>query len=216
MKARSSAPLPRPEWWVLLLLTLVVAVVVGHLWVFHGPNRELALWLYKSGRFQAVIAAGVLGLAGIVTGLLRPPLVNPWRLVGLASVLFVVFSAPVPYAYPSSHRDHPSEVTLAMPVAGSWRVLSGGRTSHNALSLEPDRCHGLLLAREEHGTRWRTEQPEHVEPAESWTFGSELFAPAPGLVVAVQDGEPDRSFELRVEEASSRGNHIVLQLSDGA
>lgn len=205
-----------PEFWVLGLLLLLIAVVAGHWFIYHGADREWAQWLYRRGRFGAVLLACGLGALGIVTALLRPPLIRRWRLEGILLVLLVIFSAPIPYAYPSSRRDAPSEVHLQFPLRGQWRVLAGGRVgAHNPLSLEPDRCHGLLLAKEVDGRRWKPGTTDRVDPSQGYTMGARLFAPAAGEVVAAVGDEPDRSFQLRVKEASERGNHLVVRLAPG-
>ncbi len=205
-----------PELWVLGLLALLFAVVVGHWYVYHGADRELALWLYGRGRFAAVLVACGLGAVGILMALLRPPMLRGGRLWGVLLTMLVIFSAPVPYAYPSSRREAPSEVTLQFPVRGQWRVLAGGRVgAHNPLSLEPSRCHGLLLAREVDGSRWKPTATDRVDPSQGYTLGADLYAPAAGEVVAAVGDEADRSFQLRVEEATGRGNHLVVRLASG-
>ena len=205
-----------PELWVLGLLVLLIAVMVGHWYVFHGENRDGALWLYKKGRFAAVLAACGLGLLGLVTAILRPPLIRRFRLEGILIVLLVIFSAPIPYAYPSSFRNQPSEVVLNFPLEGSWRVLSGGRAgAHNPLSLEPDRCHGLLLGREVDGRRWKPAATNNIESEQTYTFGSNVLAPVAGTVVLAENDQADRSFQLREKDATGRGNYLAIELATG-
>ncbi len=204
----------KAEWWVWLMLLLFAAVIAGHLWVFHGPDRELALWLYKKGRFLAVLTAFGLGAGGLLTALLRPPLVQKWRLAGLLMALIVMFSAPVPYAFPSSHRGKPIDTVLQMPLKGSWRVLAGGRGAQNPLSLEPDRSQGLLLAREVDGKLWK-DRADGVDFSGSNSYDQPVYAPARGEVVAAVGDQADRSFQHKVELATGRGNHLVIRLGEG-
>ncbi|MDF1729848.1 MAG: M23 family metallopeptidase [Planctomycetota bacterium] len=212
-------PMPQnpPELWTILALVLLVATLAGHIYIFRGPGGEASLWLYKKGRFAAGLGAWLIGILGLVTALRRPPLVRRWRIEGFLLLILIVFTAPIPYGYPSPRRDRPSEVLFELPVRdGTWRVLYGGGGGvHNPLALEPDRSHGLLLARDEDGTRWRIEDYDATVSEQSLSYGQIVFAPADGLIVAAVNDEPDRSFKHREEGGTERGNHVVIEVAPG-
>jgi hypothetical protein len=81
------------------------------------------------------------------------------------------------------------------------------------LALEPDRCFGLVLAREDSGSRWRSKDYDNSDATQSLSFGEVVVAPAPGLVVAAAGDEPDRSFQHRIEGGTERGNHLVIEVA---
>ncbi len=204
-----------PELWTILALLLLIVTLSGHLYIFRGPGGDSGLWLYKKGRFLAGFSAWLIGLLGLVTALRRPPLVRRWRTEGFLLLMLVIFTAPIPYAYPSSRRDSPSQAQYHLPVEGGpWRVLYGGGGGvHNPLALEPDRRYGLVIARENDGTRWRSKDYDNTVSAESLSFGEAVLAPFGGVVVAAVDDQEDRSFQYRVEEGTERGNHVVIEVA---
>ncbi|MCA9001718.1 MAG: M23 family metallopeptidase [Planctomycetes bacterium] len=212
-------PIPQnpPELWVILAGCLLAATLIGHTYIFRGPGGELSLWLYKKGRFAAGLGAWLLGLLALITALRRPPILRRWRIEGFILLMLVIFSAPIPYGYPSPRRNTPSQVEFRLPVTGGpWRVwYGGGGGAHNPLTLETDRCHGWLLVREDDGSHWRQTDYDKMKPEQSLSFGEPVVAPAAGLVVAAVGDEPDRSFQLRDLEATERGNHVVIQVAEG-
>ncbi|MFT4649706.1 MAG: hypothetical protein ACI87O_002176 [Planctomycetota bacterium] len=206
-----------PELWTLLALLLLIVTLGGHIYIFRGPGGETSLWLYNQGRFLAGLGAWLIGLLGLVTALRRPPLVRRWRLEGFLLLILIVFTAPIPYGYPSSRRDAPSAVQFQLPVEGGpWRVLYGGGGGvHNPLALEPDRGHGLVLAREDSGSRWRVKDYDNSDATQSLSYGEAVLAPAGGRIVAAVGDRKDRSFQHRDKEATARGNHIVIEVAPG-
>ena len=206
-----------PELWTILALLLLIATLAGHIFIFRGPGGEPALWLYIKGRFLAGFGAWLIGLLALVTVIRRPPLIRRWRIEGLLLLIIIVFSAPIPYGYPSSRRDAPSAVAFHLPVhGGPWRVLyGGGGGAHNPLSLEPDRSHGLVMARENDGRRWRKVDYDNTVSAQSKSYGERVYAPSDGRIVVAVSDQRDRSFQHRDMDGTARGNHLVIEVAPG-
>ncbi|MEZ5975704.1 MAG: M23 family metallopeptidase [Planctomycetota bacterium] len=212
-----STPRSARPWlgWPALMVLGLGALVAGHWYVYHGGDRELARWIYQRGRFVLMIATLITGLLGASLSMVRGRFGGAWHFAGVVLMLAVVFGAPIPFAYPSSRESQPVTPPLSLPVQGTWRVLAAGHGGSNPLVLEPQRCWGVLLAREEAGLRFRPGALDQVDSTGSFTFGSPVEAPAAGEVVRAVDGEADRSFQTREEGATPLGNHIVLRLEGG-
>jgi hypothetical protein len=135
-------------------------------------------------------------------------------------------------------RRSPAPVLLALPFEGRWRAgnsparrvpshgsdLLGERYAIDFTGVDE---RGRTAAERDWGTFFATEPPERFV-----AFGRPILAPAAGVVVTVHEGEADhparrsqlalvpyalgQAARLRAGVAAIAGNHIVIELADGA
>jgi hypothetical protein len=204
VKAAKPAPAPpaAPEpFEVWTLLAYVVGALFAGLLVYLGlrPGGLGPIYAWGSGRdLLNLCALALLGTGAIWSFLHRPFLRRGRRLPFLILVLIVgVGSYPIPY--PSSYEGRPSTICFRLPFEGEWTVFWGGEKKEDNLlvAYTADRRYGL----------------DFVAAGDGST-GSEVLAPADGVVVAAVDGLPDADPGVVDRKADPSGNHVVIQVAE--
>ncbi len=218
--SRHSAPLPtatrrvRPDLWiyfVALLLALQVALyIVPHIWP--GPLGWVA-WVIGSDPSLWIVVAGGMLVMAIVWAFWKPPLVNRWRVMGLAAIVALVVSTAMYRVYPSSYDNRPSSVRFRLPLDGPILVGWGGGTPDvNYHVAYPDQRWAYDLLVVENG---KTHRGDGARCEDYFCYGLPVLAPADGKVAAVLDGQPDQPIGV-LGGAPAGGNQIIIEVHDNS
>ena len=120
-----------------------------------------------------------------------------------------------------------ARVSLTLPVRGSWRVSQGHMcdTQHRRGRVGGEFAWDLV-AINDHGRSVSPLHPDSHRNADTETFGRQILAPVPGVVVDAVDGIADNDgmteFPRRsiVDDARDPkwifGNHVVIDAGGGA
>ena len=108
---------------------------------------------------------------------------------------------------------HP-DISIALPVEGTWRVLQGfkGHMTHKGLwqyALD------LVQCRPDGDAMQQTNSQTGLELQDHFTFGAEVYAPCSGYVVALEKAIPDNPIGT-LNESRNWGNFIMLRSDAGA
>ncbi len=219
-RRRPLRPLPRwdpaqrraVDGWVrvvpgLLGLHLVMLVT---LWVRPG---HVALWIWYAGPIVLVLATAVLLVASLRSAHRWKHGANVWHLLAYAALVAVIVTLPVYDPYPSSHDAHPSGVAFRLPLAGPLTVAWGGSTSEvNYHVFLPDQRWAYDLLVTSDGRAFRT---DGVGLDDYYAYGLPVYAPAPGVVFAAHDGEPEVEIGAPRWGLAGLGNHVGVEVAPG-
>lgn len=176
---------------------------------FMGGMRKISAW-YLLQSFLPVV-----GLAGLVFSIVRSAvrkridgtakLTGIISLLAMAPALMLVFPLP----FPASLENTFPSATVRLPANVPLKVGWGGDTQEvNYHVIVPDQ-------------RWAYDFL--VEPylvgstilTDYGCYGVPVVAPAPGIVAAAHDGEPDMvPGEVSNNFDAPTGNHVVIQLDE--
>jgi murein DD-endopeptidase MepM/ murein hydrolase activator NlpD len=154
-------------------------------------------------------AACLLGIA-LIRSWQRRETPGERQLAGYAALLLVVGSLAVFRTYPSSHDATPSRIPFRVPLDGPVTVAWGGPTlAENYHAVMPDQrwAYDLLVTRD-----GKTHQGDGTRLDQFYAYGREVLAPAAGVVLHVEDGEPDGPIGQR-RFFGAFGNHVVLEVA---
>ncbi|HEX5105672.1 MAG TPA: M23 family metallopeptidase [Pirellulaceae bacterium] len=191
----------------LLLGVQIILYVLPHL--RPGPVGWLC-WMIGSDGLLWLGLAGIFLLVALAFSLWRRPLLNRWRVLGLAAIFALAGSTFMFRVYPSSHDGTPSAVHFRLPLDGPILVGWGGDTpEENYHVAYPDQryAYDLLVARD-----GSTHQGEGRELADYYCYGLPVLAPADGKVIAVLDGRPDQPIAVLGGEPAG-GNQVVIEVA---
>jgi murein DD-endopeptidase MepM/ murein hydrolase activator NlpD len=122
---------------------------------------------------------------------------------GLARWLLSLKSKPAATRY----LDYQTQTTLSLPFAGEWYVYWGGRAiaqNYHARARDQRFAYDFMILRD---GRSHSGTGRHNE--DYFCFGQSIHAPGPGTVVAMDNGEPDRTpGEMPIE--NPLGNHVII------
>ena len=220
IRRRPLRPLPRRDpaqrravdGWVrvvpgVLGLHLVMLVT---LWARPG---HAALWIWYAGPIALVLATAVLLVASLRSAHRWKHGANVWHLLAYAALVAVIATLPVYDPYPSSHDAHPSGVAFRLPLAGPLTVAWGGSTSEvNYHVFLPDQRWAYDLLVTSDGRSFRT---DGVGLDDYYAYGLPVFAPAPGVVFAAHDGEPEVAIGAPRWGLAGLGNHVGVEVAPG-
>ena len=215
---RPLRPLPQPDpaeraavdWWV----RAVPAVVALHVLVLLGLSArpgQLAVWTWYVGPIVLVVIAAVLLVGSLMSARRWRHGVNRWHVMGYVGLILVIFTLPVYEAYPSSYDERPSRVMFRLPLDGPVTVAWGGADAAvNYHVFLPDQrwAYDLLVARE--GESFRG---DGTELDDYYGYTLPVLAPAPGVVFAAHDGEPDIAIGARRWGLAGLGNHVGIEVA---
>ena len=219
-RRRPLRPLPRwdpaqrraVDGWVrvvpgVLGLHLVMLVT---LWARPG---HVALWIWYAGPIVLVLATAVLLVASLRSAHRWKHGANVWHLLAYAALVAVIVTLPVYDPYPSSHDAHPSGVAFRLPLAGPLTVAWGGSTSEvNYHVFLPDQRWAYDLLVTSDGRAFRT---DGVGLDDYYAYGLPVYAPAPGVVFAAHDGEPEVEIGAPRWGLAGLGNHVGVEVAPG-
>jgi hypothetical protein len=183
--------------FLVLLAVGLVAGTLGSLDVITSEDTaqmvRLAFWL----------SLAVLAVAAVVPHRRVFVLTNILLAFG---VLFLALQVARVYLPPRN------PVTIAMPFAGEWYVVSGGRgvlvNEHWTTSSQRNALDVFQIVR-------RSSHRDDTKRLTSYyAFGKPLLAPADGRITALLDSRPD----LAIGDSDRRhpeGNYLVLDIGDG-
>ena len=219
-RRRPLRPLPRwdpaqrraVDGWVrvvpgVLGLHLVMLVT---LWARPG---HVALWIWYAGPIVLVLATAVLLVASLRSAHRWKHGANVWHLLAYAALVAVIVTLPVYDPYPSSHDAHPSGVAFRLPLAGPLTVAWGGSTSEvNYHVFLPDQrwAYDLLVTSDRRAFR-----TDGVGLDDYYAYGLPVYAPAPGVVFAAHDGEPEVEIGAPRWGLAGLGNHVGVEVAPG-
>ena len=207
---RDPAERTAVDWWVRAVP--VVLVVHFALWaVFWARPGSAALLLWYAGPILLAAATAVLLVGSLLSARRWKHGVNRWHVLGYAGLLLVIFTLPTYEAYPSSHDERPSLVRFRLPLDGPVTVAWGGPASAvNYHVFLPDQrwAYDLLVTRE-----GRSFRGAGTELRDYFAYGLPVLAPAPGVVFASRDGEPDVAIGEPRWGLAGLGNHVGLEVA---
>jgi hypothetical protein len=191
------------------------ALQAGNYWLFlallgaAGSTGAFFVWrVYTPGAEPVVVGAFWVGLAAaaVLVGV-------PRRRVSVAANVLValgsIFLAGQLVATVAPPRD---AVTIGVPLAGEWQVVSGGRSAlvNNHWTLTVQR-HAIDVAQLVDG---RSFDGDRSRLENFRIFGAPVLAVADGRVTAVEGGRPDEPVGGRTWQEMT-GNHVILDIGGG-
>ncbi len=211
-------PLPRRDpaqrtavdWWV----RVVPVVLVGDLallGVLGARLGQVGLWLWYGGPILLAATTAVLLVGSLLSARRWKHGVNRWHVLGYAGLIFVIFTLPTYEAYPSSYDDRPSQVRFRLPLDGLVTVAWGGEASAvNYHVFLPDQrwAYDLLVTRDGRSFAGSGEALDDY-----YAYGLPVHAPAPGVVFASSDGEPEVAIGEPRWGLAGLGNHVGLEVA---
>jgi hypothetical protein len=114
--------------------------------------------------------------------------------------------------FPSTHLDYVTRTPLRLPVNGEWFVVWGGRTlkqNYHAIARDQRFALDILMVKDGH-----THAGEGGKLTDYYCWDQPILAPAPGMVVWVQDSLPDNKPGL-TDSRYPTGNSLVLDVGHG-
>ena len=185
-------------------------VMLVTLWARPG---HVALWIWYAGPIALVLATAVLLVASLRSAHRWKHGANIWHLLAYTVLVAVIVTLPVYDPYPSSHDAHPSGVAFRLPLAGPLTVAWGGSTSEvNYHVFLPDQRWAYDLLVTSDGRSFRT---DGVGLDDYYAYGLPVYAPAPGVVFAAHDGEPEVKIGAPRWGLAGLGNHVGVEVAPG-
>ena len=172
---------------------------------------QLAIWLWYAGPIVLALTTAILLVASLRSAHRWKHGANVWQLLAYAGLFAVIFTLPVYDPYPSSYDERPSNVAFRLPLDEPLTVAWGGATSDvNYHVFLPDQrwAYDLVVTREE-----RTFATAGVALDDYLAYGLPVYAPAPGLVFASHDGEPEVQIGDRRWGLAGLGNHVGIEVA---
>jgi hypothetical protein len=211
----SERPRPRRlEWWHVVALGLLGIQLAITLGAFARPGPlGVILWMFRADLILWGGLALLIGLAALVTSVVRRPLLTRWRLIGVGLLVMLAALPMVPLAYPSSHDDRPSLVDFRLPFDGPITVGWGGGTPEvNYHVVAPDQrwAYDLLVSRD-----GRTFKGEGTDLFDYHCYDMPIRSPADGVVIVASDGDPDMTPGELGGGSTAFGNHIIMKVAEG-
>lgn len=149
---------------------------------------------------------------GLIRALFRPPVLRLSRTIGFACLLVVALAGNAPLlTAPVSTGDFESAHEYQLPFDGQWATLAGGHdrsTNYHATTM----VHrwGYDFAPVVDGARY---EGDGSELEDHHCYGTPVFAPVDGRVVALRDGHADRS-PGDYDPDNILGNHVIIEVDD--
>ena len=217
-RRRPLRPLPRPDpaerrvvdGWVRIVPGVLAAHVLLLVTLWARPGN-LAIWLWYAGPIVLALTTAILLVASLRSAHRWKHGANIWQLLAYAGLFAVIFTLPVYDPYPSSYDERPSNVAFRLPLDEPLTVAWGGATSDvNYHVFLPDQrwAYDLVVTREE-----RTFATAGVALDDYLAYGLPVYAPAPGLVFASHDGEPEVLIGARRWGLAGLGNHVGIEVA---
>ena len=217
-RRRPLRPLPRPDpaerravdGWVRVVPGVLVAHVLLFAVLWARPG-QLALWLWYVGPIVLALTTAILLVLSLRSAYRWKHGANIWQLLAYAALFAVIFTLPVYDPYPSSYDERPSEVAFRLPLDEPLTVAWGGATSDvNYHVYLPDQrwAYDLVVTRD--GSTFAT---DGAALDDYHAYGLPVYAPAPGVVFASHDGEPEVQIGDGRWGLAGLGNHVGIEVA---
>lgn len=201
MKPAPAPAAPHAPFEVWSLLAYVIGALFAGLLVYLGlrPGGMGPIYAWGAGRDLVNLCALAVLCTGAIWSFLHRPIFRPGRRLPFLILVLIIGVGAYPIPYPSSYEGHPSSICFRLPFEGEWTVFWGGEKKEDNLlaAYTADRRFGLDFV-----------------AAEGDSIGTDVFAPADGVVVATVDGLQDVDAGVINRKDDPSGNRVVIQVAE--